>query len=364
MPSTVKQNEAMIERETRSPKGVELTSRQRFLNACHSLPLDYPPIWLMRQAGRALPEYRALKEKYTFLELVKTPELATEVTLQPIKRFGFDAAILFCDILVIPEAMGQGYSFRETGGVQMDFQLQNRSDIERLSTSQIPERLDYVRQALQMIKPELKNKTALIGFSGSPWTLANFMLEAGSAKEPTRALQLLKQEPATFKLLVEKLTTAIIEYLKMQIAAGAEAVQIFDTHGGMLPDNLFRAGSALWIRRIVEALGASVPVIVFSKGSRNWDELAHVGAQVIGIDHGIPMRDAVEQLPSTVALQGNFDPQLLTTGDLESLRSEATRLLESMRGRPGWIFNLGHGLPPAASLDSIQTLIETVRSFS
>jgi uroporphyrinogen decarboxylase len=341
-----------------------LTRRERFLRACNCEPVSYPPIWLMRQAGRALPEYRALKEKYSFLELVRTPELATEVTLQPIRRFGFDAAILFSDILVIPEAMGQGYSLREAGGVQMEFQLRDRSDIERLSTSGIRDRLDYVRQALQMIKPELKGETGLIGFSGSPWTLANFMLEGGSSPEPKRGLEILRQQPSVYKLLAEKLTVAVTEYLRMQIEAGAEVVQIFDTHGGMLPPELFRAGSGLWIQRIIAGLGKKVPVIVFSKGSRSWNELSASGGKVIGIDHGISMAEAVEHIPERLGVQGNFDPALLASGDPGLVRREAENLLEVMRGRAGWIFNLGHGLPPNASLDCIQTLVETVRRFS
>jgi uroporphyrinogen decarboxylase len=345
------------------PESLTMTPRERFLRACRCVPLDHPPIWLMRQAGRALPEYRALKEKYSFLELVRTPELATEVTLQPIRRFGFDAAILFCDILVIPEALGQGYSFREGGGIQMDFELRDRRSIEQLSPSAIAEKLDYVFQALRMIKGELADKTALIGFAGSPWTLANFMLEGGGCKEPRRALQLLRQEPAVFKLLAEKLTIAIIEYLKLQIAAGAEAVQIFDTHGGLLPWNLFRAGSGVWMQRIVHEIGQAAPVIVFSKGTRNWPELSRLGARVLGVDHGTSLQEARQALGPAVALQGNFDPNLLST-EPGKVRQEAGRLLGEMRGVPGWIFNLGHGVPPEANLDCMAALIDTVRSFS
>src|SRR5450755_4553525 len=167
-----------------------LTNRQRFLAACRCKAVDRPPVWLMRQAGRALPEYRALKQKYTFLQLVQTPELAAEVTLQPIRRFGFDAAILFSDILVIPEAMGQPYRFRETGGIEMDFKIQSAADIEKLSVAQVGEKLNYVTAALKMLHAELGEQTALIGFSGSPWTLATFMMEGGSAEKFTKAKEL------------------------------------------------------------------------------------------------------------------------------------------------------------------------------
>src|ERR1700744_4615036 len=213
----------------------KLTCRERFLKACHCERVDRPPVWLMRQAGRALPEYRKLKEKYSFLELVQTPELAIEVTLQPIRRFGFDAAILFSDILVIPEAMGQSYRFRETGGIEMDFIVRTKADIERLSVEKVVKRLRYVDKALRLLRKELGDQTALIGFAGSPWTLATFMMEGGSAEKYTRALALFREDPKTFRALAKKLTEAITAYLKMQIAAGVDAVQIFDSHGGHLP---------------------------------------------------------------------------------------------------------------------------------
>src|SRR5262245_10471244 len=194
-----------------------LTHRQRFLNALRCRPVDRPPIWLMRQAGRALPEYRKLKEKYSFLELVQTPELAAEVTLQPIRRFGFDAAILFSDILVIPEAMGQAYRFRETGGIEMDFAVRSAADIKKLSVERVAERLSYVDMALRLLRKELGEQTALIGFSGSPWTLATFMMEGGSAEKYTRALALFREDSKTFDALAEKLTTAVTAYLKLQV---------------------------------------------------------------------------------------------------------------------------------------------------
>jgi uroporphyrinogen decarboxylase len=323
--------------------------------------VDYAPIWLMRQAGRALPEYRKLKERHSFLELVRTPELATEVTLQPIRRFGMDAAILFSDILIVPEAMGQGYHFRETGGVEMEFTLRTAADIERLSVEAIRERLEYVSQAIRQIKPELEGRTALIGFAGSPWTLANFMLEGGSAKAPKAALALLQNEPEVFQTLMRKLTRAVIELLQMQITAGVDAIQIFDSHGGLLPRNLFRAGSGLWIARIVQALRREVPVIVFSKGTRVWQELVESGANVLGIDHGVQMKEVLPLLPDFVAAQGNLDPGLLV-GEPELARLETLRLVSEINGRPGWILNLGHGLPPTANLDCISAVIEALRN--
>src|SRR5215216_2710328 len=186
-----------------------ISTRQRFLNACHCRPTDRPPVWLMRQAGRALPEYRKLKETYTFVELVQNPELAVEVTLQPVRRFGFDAAILFSDILVIPEAMGQTYHFKETGGVQMDFAVTSKADIEKLSVEGVVERLSYVDKALRTLRKELGDETALIGFSGSPWTLATFMMEGASVPKYSRALALFREDPKTYFALAEKLTAAV-----------------------------------------------------------------------------------------------------------------------------------------------------------
>src|SRR6266702_5391270 len=205
-----------------------LSSRQRFVDACHCRSVDYPPVWLMRQAGRALPEYRALKQKYSFLELVQTPDLAAEVTLQPIQRFDFDAAILFSDILIAAEGLGQAYRFRDEGGIEMDFLLKSSGDIQRLEVEAVAERLQYVAGALNLIKSDLSGRTALIGFAGSPWTLANFMLEGGGVKEYSKAKALFYSDPKLFSRLMEKLTQAIAGFLQLQIDAGVDAVQIFD----------------------------------------------------------------------------------------------------------------------------------------
>ena len=339
------------------------THRQRLLDAAFGRPTDRPPIWMMRQAGRCLPEYRALKEKYTFLELVRTPDLATEVTLQPVKRFGFDAAILFSDILVIPEAMGQGYHFRETGGVQMEFTLRNARDIERLITEDIEERLHYVSAALRQLKGMLGGRTALLGFSGAPWTLANFMLEGGSSPHHRKGLRLLRENPKLLNALLEKLTVAVTSYLNMQIAAGADAVQLFDTHASLLPNDAFEAASGQWIRRIIAGLKGNVPVIVFAKGTRDWKTLLGLGANVLGIDPAFDLAEARKLFPKNIAIQGNLDPELLLHLSPGELEVKTTQLLEKMRGRPGYIFNLGHGVPPATPLENIASVVRTVQNF-
>ena len=341
-----------------------LTNRRRFLAAARCQPVDRPPVWLMRQAGRALPEYRQLKETYTFVQLVQNPELAVEVTLQPVRRFGFDAAILFSDILVIPEAMGQTYHFKETGGVQMDFAVTSRADIERLSAERIVERLSYVDKALRTLRQELSDETALIGFSGSPWTLATFMMEGASVPKYSRALQLFREDPKTYFALAEKLTAAVTAYLKMQIATGVDAVQIFDSHGGHLAPAEFQEASGRWMKEIISNLGDQVPAIAFSLGTHgNWNDLISTGANVIGIDWQTSMAEARKLIPENIGLQGNLSPTLISDATPDVVARETKNILEAMRGRPGHIFNLGHGVTPTAKLENIAALVETVRGF-
>jgi uroporphyrinogen decarboxylase len=321
-------------------------------------------MWLMRQAGRALPEYRALKEKYSFLELVQTPELAAEVTLQPMRRFDFDAAILFSDILVVAEGLGQRYQFRDRGGIEMEFLLKSAADVDKLAVEAVTERLQYVAKALLLIKSALSGRTALIGFAGSPWTLANFMLEGGGVKEYTKAKALFYSDPGLFSRLLEKLTRAVAGFLQLQIDAGVDAVQIFDSLGGGLSDGNFGPASAVWLKQIIGLLKGQVPVILFAKGVHgNWDELVDTGAQVLGVDWNLSLAEVRERLPAIVGVQGNLDPFLLRTTP-EVVAAETGRILREMRGRPGHIFNLGHGVPPGAKLENIQSLVDTVRGFA
>ncbi len=343
---------------------VTITNRQRFLNACHCRPNGRPPMWLMRQAGRALPEYRKLKETYTFVQLCQTPDLAVEVTLQPVRRFGFDAAILFSDILVIPEAMGQEYHFKETGGVQMNFAITSKADIEKLSVAQVCDKLNYVEQALKILRRELGDQTALIGFTGSPWTLATFMMEGASVPKYSRALALFREDPKTYFALAEKLTEAVTAYLKMQIATGIDALQIFDSHGGHLAAGEFQEASGRWMRDVVSKLGASCPKIVFSLGTHgNWPDLIATGANVIGIDWQTDLAAARKIIPPHIGMQGNLSPTLIAEATPEVVAAETRKILETMRGRSGHIFNLGHGLTPGAKLENIQALVDTVKGF-
>ena len=341
----------------------KLSHRQRFLEACYCRPVDCPPIWLMRQAGRALPEYRALKEKHSFIELVQTPELAAEVTLQPIRRFDFDAAILFSDILVVAEGMGQRYEFRDRGGIEMEFLLKSAADIDRLEVEPVTERLQYVARALPLVRSVLGERTALLGFAGSPWTLANFMMEGGGVKEYTKAKALFYSDPKLFSRLMAKLTRAVAAFLQLQIDAGADAVQIFDSLAGVLSEGSFGPASAVWMKQIIGALEGSAPVIVFAKGAHGtWSQLADTGARVLGVDCNVRLAEVRAGLPCGTAVQGNLDPFLLSTTP-EIVAGEAARILRDMGGAPGHIFNLGHGVPPNAKLENIEALVKTVRSF-
>jgi uroporphyrinogen decarboxylase len=341
---------------------MSMTNRQRFANACRCLPVDRPPVWLMRQAGRVLPEYRALKEKHTFVEMVKSPELATEVTLQPIRRFDFDAAIIFSDILVIPEALGLPYEFTEGSGIKMTT-LKTAADVDKLDGSAVEERLDYVPQALRLTRKELGDKTALIGFTGAPWTLASFMIDGGSTGEHTNLKRMFYTDRPLFDRLMQKLTDAISRYLLIQIEAGVDAVQIFDSRGGMISDGAFADASGKWIGEIIRSLKGRVPAIIFSKGTNgNWNDLVATGTSIIGVDWTVKLSEVRKRLPKNVGVQGNLDPFLLTTTPAV-VKEETTRLLTDMRGLTGHIFNLGHGVTPHAKLENIQTLVDTIRGF-
>jgi uroporphyrinogen decarboxylase len=341
-----------------------MTSRQRFRAACACQPLERPPIWVMRQAGRYLPEYRELKAKSSFLEMVRTPELAMEVTLQPLRRFALDAAILFSDILVIPEALGQPYAFRDTGGIAMAYRLETRAQVDALAMAEaVPERLGYVRDTLRLLRQHLGDQHALLGFGGSPWTLATYMVEGGSSDDFERIKLLFYTDRSLFDALLERLTEALIGYFRMQIEAGADAIQIFDSWGGIIAGPDYEAASLAWIRRIVAALPRDFPVILYAKGTApHLLDQAFAGARVISVDWTCDLAVTRRNLPANVAVQGNLDPVLMQTTP-EIVRREALRLLESMRGTAGHIFNLGHGITPQAKVACMETLVETVTQW-
>lgn len=318
----------------------------------------------MRQAGRFLPEYRALKEKFDFLTLARTPALAAEITAQPVRRFpALDAAILFSDILTVPEALGQSYAFNENGGgISMAFALDSEEKIRALaSADSVPERLDYMAQAMRLAREKIGDTRALLGFAGSPWTLAVYMVEGGSAKNFSRVKSLAEEKPALFDSLMEKISAAVAASLKMQIAAGADAVQIFDSWASLCPAADYEKLSLRWIARVIAALPKNVPVIVFAKGMAHFaTKIAAAGASVLGVDWTQKLSDVRRVAGEKLALQGNLDPAVLNFSDEKIVRARTRRILDEMRGERGFIFNLGHGVPPDAKTENFAAMLDEI----
>lgn len=340
-----------------------MTSRERFLTAANCGSLERPPVWIMRQAGRYLPEYRKLKESYSFTEMVKSPELATEVTMQPLRRYALDAAILFSDILVIPEAMGQPYHFRDTGGIGMDYVLETEAQIDALDEKNTAEKLIYMGHALQSIRKEIGMEKALLGFGGSPWTLAAYMTEGGSLKNCSSLKHMFYENRALFEKLMEKISTALIDLFLMQIEHGADALQMFDSAGSLCSARDYEEMSVKWMRRVIAALPKDYPVIIYAKGmAHHSSSLIDAGAKVLSVDWTVDLPNFHNSLPEGIAVQGNLDPSILD-GTAERTIAETTRVLESMRGHKGHIFNLGHGILPSAKPENVAALVETITNF-
>jgi uroporphyrinogen decarboxylase len=314
----------------------------------------------MRQAGRYLPEYRALRERHEFKNLVRAPELAAEATLQPIARFGFDAAIVFSDILVVPEAMGQPYRFKEQGGIQMEFKLADQASIDALDVEGIAQRMDYLAQTIRIVRGELGKSRALIGFCGAPWTLACYMVEGGTPGDFRAIKSLALTQPALFDVLMEKLARATRQALHMQIAAGADAVQIFDSWAGACPGCLYEHWSLRWIRETLRDWPPGIPVILFARGFGGCAvDLLVPDVRVIGVDAAWDLRSLKTRLPENIALQGNLDPMVLTL--TPAIAGEETlRVLRCAEGRKGYIFNLGHGITPDARIESVEAMADAV----
>ena len=340
-----------------------LLGRARFLKALRCEATDRPPIWMMRQAGRSLPEYLALKEGKRFTELVQDPATAAEITLQPIRRFNYDAAVIFSDILVVAEAMGVSYELLEKGGIQVDFSLEQAHQVDALRIEGVADHIAYTPAAIEHVRKEVGDHQAIIGFAGSPWTLASFMVEGGSSRDNLRSRALIHEKPDLFNALLEKITYVTIAYLQAQIDAGADALQLFDSQGGTLPQANYWDFSGSWMQQIIHALGDQVPITVFGRGvHHNWDELIATGANALSIDWNIDLPRFSQQLPDHIALQGNLDPALLTAAP--EVAAEKTReLLDRMQGRSGFIFNLGHGVPPNASVETIAAIAQTVQTY-
>lgn len=340
-----------------------MNGRQRFLNAFTDDLPDRPPAWIMRQAGRYLPEYRALKEKYDFLTLVSTPELATEVTLQPIQRFpALDAAVIFSDILIIPEAMGQPYHFHPEGGIRMEFPIRSARDVENLCPEAIPEKTAYLPAALRMVHQQLNGQRALLGFAGSPFTLATYMLEGGSSRLFPNTRQLLAENPRLFDQLLEKITRAVARLFQSQIEAGVDALQIFDSWASAVPAGQYEAASLRWIRRLLEQLPPDFPVILFAKGRADCTAaLVRSGAPALAADHSIDLPAWRRQLPASMTVQGNLDPAYMAGPPAEAAQA-TSHLLRSLHPWRRYIFNLGHGITPQARTETVQAVLQTLAS--
>ena len=339
----------------------------RLLRALAREPVDRTPVWLMRQAGRYLPEYRETRERAgSFLQLCTTPELACEVALQPLRRFALDAAILFSDILTIPHAMGLGLEFVEGEGPRFARPVRTSADIRALPEPDPHTALRYVLETIRSLRAELAGRVPVIGFAGSPWTMATYMVEGGATSQFRIVKELIYERPRDAHRLLSVLTDAATAYLAAQIAAGADAVMIFDTWGGILAADRFRAFSLDYTARIVSTLKSSTdaPIIVFSKGAGPWlGELAETGCDALGLDWTVDIDHARRRVGDRVALQGNLDPCVLYASP-QTIRAEVGRVLERYGPTPGHIFNLGHGLQPGMAPEHVTACVDAVHELS
>lgn len=342
----------------------------RYLRALLREPVDMTPVWMMRQAGRYLPEYRATRaEAGDFMSLCKNPELACEVTLQPLRRFALDAAILFSDILTIPDAMGLGLYFETGEGPRFERPVRSLADVQKLGVPDPEQELGYVMDAVRTIRRELKGAVPLIGFSGSPWTLATYMVEGGSSKAFTRIKKMMYAEPQTLHLLLDKLADSVSVYLNAQIRAGAQSVMVFDTWGGALTGRDYREFSLHYMHKIVDGLlrehdGRRVPVTLFTKGGGQWLEaIADTGCDAVGLDWTTSLADARARIGSRVALQGNMDPSMLYAPPAR-IEQEVASLLAEFGAGTGHVCNLGHGIHPDVDPAHAGVFVEAVHRLS
>jgi uroporphyrinogen decarboxylase len=337
----------------------------RLLDACARLPVDATPIWLMRQAGRYLPEYRAIREKLSFVEMCRRPDIAAEVTLQPLRRFELDAAIIFADILLPLEPMGIGFHFTPEDGPVIEKPVRGADDLRGVHTIDSASELQYVMDALRLVRHELDKDIALIGFSGAPFTLASYICEGGHSRTYSHVKRLMYAEPDTFTRLMELISDVVVDYLHAQVAAGADVVQLFDSWVGWLGPFDYESLVLPQVRRVVaQVREAGVPVIYFANGAGGMLELVRqAGADVYGVDWRIGLDKAWAELGHEVAVQGNLDPITLL-GPQDAIEERAADVLRSAARRPGHIFNLGHGLVPQTPPDNVRFLVDTVHALT
>ena len=342
----------------------------RYLKALLREPVDMTPVWMMRQAGRYLPEYKATRAQAgDFMSLCRNADLACEVTLQPLRRYALDAAILFSDILTIPDAMGLGLSFGAGEGPKFARPIENKSQVDNLPIPDPEGELQYVMNAVRTIRRELKGEVPLIGFSGSPWTLATYMVESGSSKAFTKIKKMMYADPQILHALLDKLADSVILYLNAQIKAGAQAVMVFDTWGGVLAHEEYKIFSLQYMQKIVEGLireneGRKVPITLFTKGGGLWLEaIADTGCDAVGLDWTVDIREAKKLVGHKVALQGNMDPSVLYA-PAARIEQEVKNILAGFGEGSGHVFNLGHGIHQDVPTESPKVFVNAIHEFS
>lgn len=337
----------------------------RFLKACRGEPVDATPVWFMRQAGRYMKAYRDLKEKHTFLEMCKTPELATEVTLQPVNALNIDAAIIFADILLPLEPMGTGLEFIVGDGPSIPRPVRDAKAVENLRPVNAEEQLGFVGEAIRMVRKEISGKVPLIGFAGAPFTLSSYMVEGGKSREFKITKMMMFETPETWALLMDKVCATLIDYLKMQVNAGAQALQIFDSWVGCLSPHDYTKYVLPYTKRVIDGLKeCGVPVINFSTGTSTMlPTVAQAGGDVISFDWRISLDDAWKQIGYDQPIQGNLDPVLLFA-PLPVIKERVHEIMRQADGRPGHIFNLGHGILQHTPVDHVKAVCDMVHEYN
>lgn len=335
-----------------------------FLAACRRETVAFTPVWLMRQAGRYMKEYRALRERYSFLEMCKTPDLATEITLMPVDQIGVDAAIIFADILLPLEGMGIDFGFSEAEGPAIHTPVRSEGDIEKIRILNPDEDVPFVLEAIRQVRKELEGRVPLIGFSGAPFTLASYLIEGGHSKNFVRTKSLMYQNPGAWRTLMEKLARGVIRYIRSQVEAGAQAIQLFDTWVGSLGPADYEAFVLPYCRRVFQEIGTQVPSIHFATNASTLLPLMRqAGGDVIGVDWRIDLGEAWERIGYEVGIQGNLDPAVLFAPP-EKIREAVRAILAAAQNRSGHIFNLGHGILPETPFDHVRLMVDAVHEMS
>jgi uroporphyrinogen decarboxylase len=335
-----------------------------FLLACRIQPTPYTPIWLMRQAGRYMKEYRALRKKYSFLEMCKNPEVAAQVTLQPLDKFKLDAAIIFSDILIPLEPMGVEFEFAKGEGPVFHRPVREMKDVERLKIIEPEEEIPFLMESIRIVRRELEGKIPLIGFSGAPFTLASYMIEGGHSRNYTLTKGLMYQNRPAWDLLMEKVSEVLIRYLNAQVRAGVQALQVFDSWVGCLTPGDYEEYALPYSKRVMDGVNKSVPLIHFATSSSTLlERMKQAGGNVIGVDWRVNLGEAWARIGYDVGIQGNLDPVVLL-GPVNLIKKEVKRILDQAEGRPGHIFNLGHGILPNTPVDHVAALVDMVHEYS